>query len=407
MLKRLLVHYRDILLLVLIAVPIGAVIGMIDALFGRVLLWITAVRTEHVYLLIPFLGIVGIGIIWFYLKFGGRSSKGMTLIFEAGHGESDNIPFRLIPMSIMGTWLTHLFGGSAGREGVSIQIGGTIAHRLSSHVPIQNSGKLLLVTGMAAGFAGLFRTPIAATFFALEVFTVGVLEHRAILPALTASYTASFVSGLFGLEKFCFILADNIPLTWVLIPQLLLLGIAFGAIGGLFSFCLHKTKDLFAKRMPNPILRIFIVGIAISCFSLLCWEGRYSGLGTNLISMSFGQGVYSWDFALKFIFTIVTLSAGFQGGEVTPLFSIGASLGVVLASLLGLPTAFAAALGYAAVFGGATNTLIAPIIIGAEIFGFAYLPYFVAVCTLAYVFNGNLSIYPLQKRKDDDYAMRR
>ena len=123
--------------------------------------------------------------------------------------------------------------------------------------------------------------------------------------------------------------------------------------------------------------------------------------------MSFDQGVYSWDFALKFVFTIATLSAGFQGGEVTPLFSIGASLGVVLASLLGLPTTFAAALGYAAVFGGATNTLIAPMIIGAEVFGFAYLPYFVVVCTLAYVFNGNLSIYPLQKRKDDDYAMRR
>lgn len=402
--KRLLAQYRDIVLLALIAVPIGAAVGMIDALFGRVLLWITAVRAAHIYWFIPFLGIVGAGIIWCYMKFGGRSSKGMTLIFEAGHGESDTIPFRLIPMSIVGTWLTHLFGGSAGREGVAIQIGGTIAHKLSSHVPIQNSRRLLLVTGMAAGFAGLFRTPIAATFFALEVFTVGVLEHRAILPALAASYTASFVSGLFGLERFYFMLADTITFTWALIPRLLLLGIIFGAMGGLFSFCLHKTKDLLAKRMPNPILRIFLIGISISCFSLLCWGGRYSGLGTNLISMSFGGGIYSWDFAFKFVFTIVTLSAGFQGGEVTPLFSIGASLGVALASLLGFPAAFAAAMGYAAVFGGATNTLIAPMIIGAEVFGFAYLPYFVVVCTLAYVFNGNLSIYPLQKRKDDDYA---
>jgi len=407
MLKKLLIHYRDIILLTLIAVPIGVVVGMADALFGRILLWVTNVRTEHVYWFIPFLGIVGVGIIWCYLKFGGRSAKGMTLMFEAGQGTSDTIPFRLIPLSIIGTWLTHLFGGSAGREGVAIQIGGTIAYGLSSRVPIQNSRKLLLVTGMAAGFAGLFRTPIAATFFAIEVFTVGVLEHKAILPALTASFVASFVSGLFGLEKFCVALADNISFSWVLIPQLLLLGIVFGVTGGLFSLSLRKTKDLFAKRMQNPILRILFVGLAISCFSLLCWEGRYSGLGTNLISMSFDQGIYSWDFALKFVFTIVTLSAGFQGGEVTPLFSIGASLGVVLASLLGLPTAFAAALGYAAVFGSATNTLIAPMIIGAEVFGFEYLPYFVVVCTLAYVCNGNLSIYPLQKRKEDDYENRK
>ncbi|MCE5234860.1 MAG: chloride channel protein [Eubacteriales bacterium] len=402
MLKRLFVQYRDILLITLIAVPIGVAVGAVDALFGRVLLWITDVRTEHIYWFLPFLGLAGVVILWCYLKFGGRSSKGMTLIFEAGHGASDTIPLRLVPLSMFGTWLTHLFGGSAGREGVAIQIGGTIAHRVSARVPLQNSGKLLLVTGMAAGFAGLFRTPIAATFFAIEVFTVGVLEHKAILPALAASFTASFVSGLCGLEKFSFALTDNIVFTWALIPQLLLLGVAFGVTGGLFSLSLRKTKDLLAKRLQNPILRIFLSGIAISCFSLLCWGGRYSGLGTNLISMSFGQGIYSWDFALKFLFTIATLSAGFQGGEVTPLFAIGASLGAALAPLIGLPPAFAAALGYAAVFGGATNTLIAPMLIGAEVFGFAYLPYFAAVCALAYVFNGDLSIYPLQKRKADD-----
>ena len=150
------------------------------------------------------------------------------------------------------------------------------------------------------------------------------------------------------------------------------------------------------------MLRIFMIGIFISILSLLCREGRYSGLGTNLISMSFGNGIVSWDFIFKLVFTVLTLSAGFQGGEVTPLFSIGASLGVVLASWLGLPPAFAAALGYSAVFGSATNTLIAPIIIGAEIFGFEYFPYFAVVCSLAYVCNCNFSIYPLQKRNGQD-----
>ena len=397
MLKRVSRIYRDVFLLGLIAVPIGIAIGAIDAVFGRILLWITDIRMGHAYQLIPFLGVIGAAIVWCYKKFGGKSSKGMTLIFEAGHGAADNIPLRLIPFTMVGTWLTHLFGGSAGREGVAVQIGGTLAHGIGKRLHIHDSAKLLLITGIAAGFAGLFRTPIAATFFAIEVLTAGVLEHRAIFPALVASFTASFTSEHLGLEKFSFALTDQISLSWTLAYQLLFLGIAFGITGGLFSLSLHKLKELLAKLLKNPILRIFIIGIAVSGFSLLSWGGRYSGLGTNLISMSFTDGVFTWDFALKFLFTVITLSAGFQGGEVTPLFAVGATLGVVLGSLLGIPTAFVAALGYAAVFGSATNTLIAPMLIGAEVFGYAYLPYFAVVCSLAYVCNGNFCIYHLQK----------
>lgn len=258
---------------------------------------------------------------------------------------------------------------------------------------------MLLITGMAAGFGGLFRTPIAAAFFAIEVLTVGVLELNAILPALASSYTASYVSGLLGLEKFTAALTDKIIFSGTLVFQLIVVGVVFGMTGGAFSLCLHKTRNKFSKWFKNPILRIFVIGLVISVLSLICWGGRYSGLGTNLISMSLSGGIYSWDFALKFLLTVITLAAGFQGGEVTPLFSIGASLGVVLASLLGLPAAFAAALGYAAVFGSATNTLIAPMIIGAEVFGYEYFPYFVIVCAIAFFGNGNLSIYPLQKSK--------
>lgn len=400
--KKILGEYNDVILLAIIAVPIGVVVGGIDAVFGRVLLWATDFRMEYIYWLIPFLGVAGAIIVWCYKKFGRQSAKGMSLIFEVGHGVHNDIPLRLVPLTIIGTWVTHLFGGSSGREGVAIQVGGAIAHRFGKRLRIEDKGEILLVTGMAAGFAGLFRTPIAATFFAIEVLTVGVLEHKAILPALTASYTASFISGLLGLEKFTIALTDSINFSWGLIPQLLLLGILFGVTGGLFSLSLHKTIVLFAKRLPNPILRISLVGIVISLFSLLCWSGRYSGLGTNLISMSFEGGTYPWDFAFKFIFTILTLSAGFQGGEVTPLFSVGATLGAILAALIGLPVAFVTALGYAAVFGSATNTLIAPMIIGVEIFGYSYLPYFFIVCTLAYICNGNLSIYPLQRRKYDN-----
>ncbi|HWS42694.1 MAG TPA: chloride channel protein [Pseudoflavonifractor sp.] len=397
MLKKRILAYRNMLLLGLIAVPIGAVVGVLDAVFGRILLQLTNFRMTHAFWVIPFLGLAGVGIVWCYQKVGGKSSRGMTLIFEAGHGIADDVPLRLIPMAIVGTWLTHLFGGSAGREGVAIQIGGTLAHGIGKRLPIQNAGKLLLITGMAAGFSGLFRTPIAATFFAIEVLTAGVLEYRAIFPAMAAAFAASFTSGQLGLEKFTFALTDRVTFSWLLAARLLLLGLVFGVIGGLFALSLHKIKALLEKALQNPILRILLLGIGVSVLSLLCWGGRYSGLGTNLISMSFETGVFPWDFALKFLFTVITLSAGFQGGEVTPLFAIGAALGAVLGPLLGLPAAFVAALGYAAVFGGATNTLLAPILIGAEVFGFDYLPFFFVVCALAYLCNGNLSIYPLQK----------
>ena len=400
--KKLILSYRDILLLSLITIPIGIAVGFVDTLFGRILLYLTDMRMSHPFCFIPFLGIIGIILVWCYQKFGGNSSKGMALIFETGHGINPDIPLRLIPFTIISTWLTHLFGGSAGREGVAIQIGGTIGHWFGRRFLVKDSGKILLIAGMAAGFSGLFRTPIAAAFFALEVLTVGVLEQKALLPALTAAFTANSVSGLLGLEKFSFALTDSLSLSWELAPKLLVAGVLFGITGGLFALSLHKTKQLFSKWITNPMLRIFMIGIFISILSLLCREGRYSGLGTNLISMSFGNGIVSWDFIFKLVFTVLTLSAGFQGGEVTPLFSIGASLGVVLASWLGLPPAFAAALGYSAVFGSATNTLIAPLIIGAEIFGFEYFPYFAVVCSLAYVCNCNFSIYPLQKRNGQD-----
>ena len=389
--------YRDTLLLTLIALPLGLAIGAMDALFGRVLLSVTAFRMAHVYSLLPFLGLVGVGIVWCYQKVGGTSGKGMTLLFEVGHGDTQDIPLRLIPLVMVSTWLTHLFGGSAGREGVAVQIGGTLAHSIGKRLPIPNAGKQLLLTGMAAGFAGLFRTPIAATFFALEVLTAGVLEYSALLPALVASFSASACSGLLGLEKFTVALTDQVAFSAPLVGKLLLFGLVFGMAGGLFAFVLHKLKALFAQYLPNPLLRIFLFGVLVSGFSLLCWEGRYSGLGTNLIAMSFDSGIFSWDFALKWIFTVVTLAAGFQGGEVTPLFSIGASLGVLLGTLCGLPTAFVAALGYAAVFGSASNTLLAPMLIGGEVFGFAYLPYFFVVCAVAYLCNGGSCIYPLQK----------
>ena len=400
--KRLWTQYRDVVVLGAIAVPVGMAVGAIDAVFGRVLLAIGSFRDAHVLMLVPFLALAGLAIVFCYQRFGKNTGRGMGLVFDVGHGKEDEIPLRLVPLIMGGTWLTHLFGGSAGREGVAVQIGATLSHaigrKLERWLPVHDLGNMFLLVGMAAGFAGLFRTPLAATLFAVEVLYVGRLQLHALFPALTASLAASMTSGALGLEKFEVALNAPLSLDPATLALLVLVGAIFGIVGGAFAWCLAQAKALAAKLLPNPYARVGAIGAALSIVLLALWQGRYCGLGTNLISAAFTDGqILPADWVLKFALTVITLAAGYQGGEVTPLFSIGASLGIVLADLLGLPAPLVAALGYAAVFGGTTNTLLAPILIGCEVFGASYLPAFFIVCTTSYVCNANKSIYAQAK----------
>lgn len=389
--------YKDYILFGCISVFIGIVVGAIDTCFGKVLILITDFRGHHVKILLPFLALSGLLITFAYNKFGKNSIKGMTLVFETAQHKEEKIPMRLIPLTIMSTWITHLFGGSAGREGVAVQIGATFAHRIGRMVKIKNSEKILLITGMAAGFGGLFQTPIAAVFFALEVLSVGILEYNALFSALIAAFTASCTSHMLGLEKFTFNLNTNISIDGSFIFKLVVIGLIFGIAGGVFSHLLNYLKSTLKIKIKNSYMRIFFIGVFLSVTLLFLYNGRYCGLGTNLISDSFNNNtIYSYDWFLKLLLTVVTLAAGYQGGEVTPLFSIGATLGAFLGTAFNMPVTFIAALGYAAVFGSASNTFLAPIFIGAEVFGFEYMPYFFIVCAVAYIFNGNKSIYTAQ-----------
>ncbi|MCI5845312.1 MAG: chloride channel protein [Oscillospiraceae bacterium] len=387
------------LLLCLLAIGTGLLTGAITAGFGRILLWIGTVRTAHLLWFLPFLPLAGILMVWVYQKYGKESSQGMSLIFDAANGKADRIPLRLIPLLIGSTWLTHLCGGSAGREGVAVQLGATVAHCTGSRIPvfrrIPDAVRILTISGMAAGFSGLFHAPLAAVCFALEVLAVGKLEYRALLPSALSAVAAYLISTALGLETFQVVLPETTisPLSF----QMLLLGIAAGLTGGLFTLLLRLGKQQAAKWLQNPLVRIGVCGVVLAILLYICGNGRYAGLGTNLISLACsGETVYCFDFLCKLLLTVFTLSIGFQGGEVTPLFAIGACLGAVLAPCLGIPTALAAALCYAAVFGSASNTLLAPICIGTEVFGFAYLPYFAVVCTIARLCNGNRSMYGKQ-----------
>lgn len=389
---------RNYILLTLLALVIGLIVGVVDTMFGRTLLWIGEFRTQHFIWLVPFLALAGLVIVFLYQQFGDNAAKGMSLVFAVGHGREEKIPKRLIPLVILTTWMTHLFGGSAGREGVAVQIGATLAHWFARKLPQCHLSKTLLVTGMAAGFAGLFQTPLAATFFALEVLIVGELFLPALYPALLASVTASWTSHYLGLEKFSQVVKFSETWTLDLFLKLLFLGLMFGLCGKAFAYALAWLKKQVSYHLSNPFIRIAVLGVFLSLLFLFFDMGHYSGLGTNLIAASFsGQPIQAYDWLLKLLLTVLTLAAGYQGGEVTPLFSIGASLGVVLAGLLGLPVVFVAALGYVAVFGSATSTLLGPILIGGEVFGFENIPYFVIVCSIAFVLNRNISIYGEQK----------
>ena len=384
------------------ALLIGSIVGIIDTIFGRLLLEIGELRSDYLLFLLPFLAPCGLFITYLNRNYGGKSQKGMELLFEVGEGREKNIPKRLIPLTILSTWMTHLFGGSAGREGVAVQLGGTVAHALRREELGPDASRIYLVTGMAAGFGGLFQTPLAAIFFAMEVLVVGRLEWRALYPATIAAFVASWTSHTLGLEKFTQVISDKLSLSPHVLLQLLVLGVIFGLTGKLFSYLLGQLKTSFAKAFVNPYVRIGVVGLGLSILLYLIGTGRYTGLGTNLISQSFEETdgkslITGADWILKLLFTVTTIAAGYKGGEVTPLFSIGASLGVWLAPFFGLPVYLVAALGYAAVFAGATSTTIGPILIGCEVFGFQHWPAFLLVCLVATRLFPALSIYGGQK----------
>ncbi len=399
---------------VLLGIVLGAVIGALTACFGDISDRLSAIRDANPLYFIPALAIGGAAIVFAYKKWGRWTERGMDQVFAVGLNKESDFPLVSIPMAAVSTWLTQLFGGSAGREGAAMQIGSALSYNISKKLPFENAAHVMLVTGLAAGFAGIFQAPMAATAFALEVLLVGHLELGALLPAAAAAFTACKVSSMLGFHKFSVDLSSLLDasgfsasiftnegaLDGKFLVKLALMGVLFGIVGGGFAKLLGLSQNFFAKKFPNSIKRIAIMGIGISALLLVFFQGRYAGLGTNLLDLSFGinaAGIAGYDWILKFALTILTLSAGFIGGVVTPLFAIGATFGIFIASMFGMPVTLAAALGFAAVFASASNTLWAPILIAGEIFGFNCLPAFFIVCTVAYICNGGQSIYKQKK----------
>ncbi|HFU4055271.1 TPA: chloride channel protein [Streptococcus suis] len=385
--------------LLVFSILMGLIAGVVTTFFGKILLGVSDLRSEFFTYLIPFLPLAGLVIVFIYQKWGREVQAGMGLVFKAGQGDLVQISPVLIPLIICTTWLSHLFGASVGREGVAVQLGASLSHWLQkqgfTHLPKDMITKI----GMAAGFAGLFQTPLAASFFAIEVLIVGQYAWTILPYCLVAAFTASTTSHLLGLEKFSHAIATTSfqftdSFKWILVA------LCFGFIGNLFAWFLAQAKNISTRWFPNPYIKIAIMGVGLTVLLFFFHQGRYAGLGANLIDASLaGEQVFAYDWLIKLLLTCLCLVAGFQGGEVTPLFAIGASAGAVLAGLLGLPTELVAALGYCTVFGTATNTLLAPIFISYEVFGANILPYAIPLLAIAYLINRKQTIYGQQIRK--------
>lgn len=390
---------RRFLFYVIISLVIGLLVGAVIAFFGIVLERLNDLRDAHPYYFIPLLGPAGIGIMAVYIKFSGPARRGMHMLFDVGSGEQETIPLRTVPLTIFSTWTTHLFGGSAGCEGVAVQIGAAISMQFGRLVRTSLDRHVLLVCGMAAGISALFGTPLAGAFFAMEILVVGTLYYEALVPAMVGAYVSASVAGSLGLEGMHFAIGYVPAMNLRFMAGTVACGLAFGVVGWAFSWLLNHLRVYFAILIHNPMLRIAIIGSLLAVAFLLLDQGRYSGLSTALEEATWtGETqILPWDWFFKLMLTTISLSCGFQGGAMKPLFCIGATLGAVIAGLFGIPTGLCAAMGLIGVFGAATNTLITPIFLGLEIFGADALPYFAIVCIVAFVISGRDGVFGGQR----------
>lgn len=376
---------------------IGSVVGSASAFFLWSLNEITNLRIQYSWL-VYFLPIAGfaIGLKYYYL--GEKVVTGNNLLLEEFHSPKDVIPFRMAPMIYISTIVSHLFGASVGREGTAIQLGGSIADQLTHYFKLDDEHRrALIIMGISAGFASVFGTPFAAAIFAVEIFHSRKLQYKYIVQSLAVAVVAHFVCLSWGIEHLTFSIPNVPALSFMNIFWTINAGIIFGLVALLFTKSSHHITDLFHKYIKFPPYRPLIGGVIIVIVYYFIDLHQYMGLGLDSISASFSQPMQYQDFLLKLILTAFTIGVGFKGGEVTPLFFIGATLGNALIWFIPLPMPLLAGLGLVAVFAGATNTLIACIAMGLELFGFGISTYLIIACLVAYLFSGHNSIYAAQK----------
>jgi H+/Cl- antiporter ClcA len=378
---------------------VGVLAGLASAGFLEALAWATRTREAHPSLLFG-LPIAGFAVGLAYHYGGGRAGGGNNLIIDEIHDPRAWVPRRMAPLVLAGTVATHLCGGSAGREGTALQMAGSLTDGFARLARVAAADRrLLLIAALAGGFGSVFGVPLAGCVFALEVQAVGRVRYDAIVPAMTASLVGDLVVRALGVAHMPVPALGEVHLDPMLVAKVLVAGLAFGAVALLFTELTHGLKRAFAARVRWAPARPLVGGLAIVALTYAVGTRDYLGLSLPLVTRSLagGAGVVGFAFLLKLVFTAVTLGSGFQGGEVTPLFVIGATLGAGLGPLLDVPVPLMAAVGFVAVFAGATNTPLACTIMGVELFGAGPVALLAVACIASYVVSGDGGIYASQR----------
>ncbi len=382
---------------IVLGIGVGVMAGLSSALFLKMLEWSTRSFAEHGWLLylLPVAGLV-MGCLYHYT--GGRSIEGNALIIDEIHEPRTGIPRRMAPLVLLSTVATNLFGGSAGREGTAVQMSASLTDNAARMLRLSKpERRTLLVAGISAGFGAVFGVPLAGAVFGLEVQSIGRVRYEALVPSLTGALVGDLVVRGLGIEHTPTPQLGPVALNAGLILKIAAAGLVFGLVSAVFIEAVHLVKRIGARLTGWPPARPVIGGVLIIALTLLVGNRSYNGLSIPLaVNALDGNDPGFQVFALKLVFTAVTLGFGFYGGEVTPLLVIGSTLGAALAALLGVPVALLAAIGYVAVFAGAANTPLACTVMAVELFGRQVLEPAAVGCVVAYVFSSHRSLYASQ-----------
>ena len=377
----------------LVSILTGLLVGAISTLFSFLLKCAGDFREEHDFIIL-FLPLGGLVTVFLYSFFRYKNDKGTNLVLSTIHAKSE-IPFRMAPLIFITTIITHLFGGSAGREGAALQLGGSLGNQLGRWFRFDDADKRVVVLcGMTAAFSAVFGTPMAAVMFSLEVVSVGVMYYAALLPCVFSSLIASYFSSLFGLKEHAFRELVFPRLSFLSAFETILLSGLCALLSILFIVFLHWTGDFFRKYLKNPYIRIFSAGCFIVLFTYLLNTRDYNGAGIEVIARAVNKGeAVPYAFILKMIFTAVTIEAGFRGGEIVPSFFIGATFGCTFGSTIGFSPACCAAIGLIAMFCGVTNCPITSLLISFELFGASGVYYYMIAIAVSYFMSGYYGLY--------------
>ncbi len=379
----------------LLGILMGAVGGVLGAVFHHALHFVTHLRGAHPWLifLLPLAGLATVAI---YRLPALRKNRGTNEIIDAALDGNALSPL-IAPGIFLATALTHLFGGSAGREGAALQLGGSTASMLAKLMRLNGEErKVMTMAGMSAVFAGLFGTPLTATLFCMEFESVGTIFSPALLPCFLAAYTASRISGLMGVHAETYLLETATALEITVLIRYALLAVLVACLGIAMCWVFHKAEHLAHHHLPNAWVRIALGGAAVTVMTLMVGDHRFNGAGMDMALKAVGGEADWYSFAVKMLFTAVTLAAGFKGGEIVPTFCIGATFGCVLGGILGMDAGFAAALGLIGLFCCATNSPVASMVLSVEMFGSGNLHLFALMCVICFTLSGNSGLYASQ-----------